>query len=144
MHSTLGGRRWFPWQQHPCSGLPQLNWNILKYLLWAPPSLSLSPSEGSTGRVPTPLWGALGVYDPTPQEAGSLRNCFWPHLGSPLGVPPVCLAGALGSIASRPQHDSQGPPILDSCPPRGSSWYLERDARVYPLLEIVPSESRER
>lgn len=42
MHSTLGGRRWFPWQQHPCSGFPWLNWNILKYLLWAPLSLSLS------------------------------------------------------------------------------------------------------
>lgn len=36
MHSTLGGRRWFPWQQHPCSDFPRLNWNILKYLLWAP------------------------------------------------------------------------------------------------------------
>ena len=36
MHSTRGGRRWFPWQQHPCSGFPWLNWNILKYLLWAP------------------------------------------------------------------------------------------------------------
>lgn len=58
MHSTRGGRRWFPWQQHPCSGFPWLNWNILKYLLWAP--LLQREMSGFLFRHSQDRWPAAG------------------------------------------------------------------------------------
>lgn len=79
MHSTLGGRRWFPWQQHPCSDFPRLNWNILKYLLWAP----LSQREMSGFPIPQACsWGEIFCeFDASEWRKSSLQA-----VKSPLSV----------------------------------------------------------
>lgn len=79
MHSTLGGRRWFPWQQHPCSDFPRLNWNILKYLLWAP----LSRREMSGFPIPQACsWGEIfSEFDASEWGKSSLQA-----VKSPLSV----------------------------------------------------------